>query len=207
MRSQCITQSSVSSLHLTTRKVYRLSNPREVAGKLLQAVKKIAVIGATAILATSCATQPGIKMNDLAQDHPATTRFLAFAESASNGTPAEELIREYYTEKTQAIIAKQIGWYKLAYTSTYQFLKQGECAEIRISKTYGNRIQLDCIGELLVQSVIIDDVVEPAHLQVNMVKQNDQWYFDRAGYLYVDTGVVPNAYNRFGIRFDSELVK
>lgn len=149
---------------------------------------------------------PKYTMDEDTRDHPATQRFIQFAENVKTAESFEELQSDFYTTTTQRQIAKAIGWRKLVYSAPYQMLKNGTCDTITlIPQGTPNRALIDCMGTILVKSMFIEDRVEAVHLRVIMIQQGGAWFFDKAGYVNANTAHPPVSYSRFGMKFKSEL--
>ena len=110
----------------------------------------------------------------------------------------------FYTPTTQQHIAKQLGWRKFLYSSAYKALKNGNCESIEL-KPLGNRVQIDCVGSMVVSSMFLADQQQSLHLRVYMVQQNGQWFMDKAGYAAANLAALPVTYNRAGMKFKSEF--
>lgn len=154
---------------------------------------------------TGCASSPRYEMDDATREHPATKRFIEFAKAAKANESYRPLLPDFYTPKTQKQILELQGWYRVAYTAAYHFLNLGHCDSIRLKKLGLNRAQIDCVGELLVKSFIIPERIEAGHLRVFMRKTNDQWYFERAGYVHIETVFEPSTFVNRGLKFRSDL--
>ena len=155
----------------------------------------------------ACATTPQPKMNEETRTHPATNRFFEYSAASKEADNFKAMLPEFYTAIAQKRIASLKGWYKLSYSSAYQFLKQGECNRIEKKQISSKRVQLDCIGPLVVGSVILPDRTESAHLRVFLDLRNDQWFFDKAGYVHVNSLTQPSSFSRYGMQFSSEIEK
>lgn len=171
--------------------------------------KTFHVVGLTSLLFLSaCATVPEqAKMNEETRAHPATKRFFEYSAASKEAESFKAMLPEFYTAITQKRIASLKGWYKLSYSSAYQFLKQGECNRIEKKQISSRRVQLDCIGPLVVGSVILPDRTESAHLRAFLELRGDQWFFDKAGYAHVNSLTQPPSFSRYGMRFSSDMEK
>lgn len=173
------------------------------AMKLIQTILTLSIV----ILVSSCAVAPPYEMNESTAEHPATQRFIDFANDAAASESYNALLPEYYTPATQKKIAGLKGWYKLSYSSAHQFFRSGSCNRIVLKPKGLNRAQIDCFGEMTISSMIIADRTEESHLRVFMVKKNDAWFIDTAGYIHRQTASTPHTFGRAGIKFSSLLEK
>jgi len=159
----------------------------------------------TALLFVGCSSQlDKPTMDDATRVHPATQRFISFAYKAKTVERYDELVSEFYIPQTQQRIEKLFGWPLFVYSSPFRALKNGHCDSIELTPLE-NRVQIDCLGIMTVQSMILDDHDEPMHLRVYMLQHKGKWYFDRSGYVYADSDSIPVTYGRAGIKFKSTL--
>ena len=167
--------------------------------------KSIAWIAILAFLTGCVSTANLYNMDEATREHPAIERFLAFKTASKTEANYDSLLKEFYTPQTQTQIAMLKGWYKLAYSSAHRFLKDGECETITLTPKHSSRAQLDCTGPLTVNSIILGSNEETGHLRVFMVRQGEQWYLEKAGYVHTNSTVQPITYGRFGLRFESPI--
>ena len=66
------------------------------------------------------------------------------------------------------------------------------------SNLLGNRVQIDCVGSMVVSSMFLADQQQSLHLRVYMVQQNGQWFMDKSGYVAANLATLPVTYNRRG---------
>lgn len=168
--------------------------------------KHIELMAVIALLVSCVNLSNKILMDKETREHAATKKFLAFSANAKTST-YDELAENYYKPSTQKRIISLKGWYKLAYSSAYHFLKEGHCESLALKQISTNRVQVDCIGKLHVKSLLLPERLEEAHLRVNMIKQDNQWFFDKAGYIHTNSHIQPVTYGRFGIKFKSTIEK
>ena len=158
-----------------------------------------------ALILSACTSQlPKYSMDDATSTHPATMRFIAFSEQAKTAEAYDAMLAAFYTPATQAHIAKQLGWRKFLYSSAYRALKNGNCESIEL-KPLGNRVQIDCVGSMVVSSMFVADQQQSLHLRVYMVQQNGQWFMDKSGYATANLATLPVTYNRAGMKFKSDF--
>ena len=158
-----------------------------------------------ALILSACASQlPKYSMGDATSAHPATMRFIAFAEQAKTAATYDDMFETFYTPTTQQHIAKQLGWRKFLYSSAYRALKSGNCESIEL-KPLGSRVQIDCLGSMVVSSMFIADQQQSLHLRVYMVQQKGQWFMDKSGYAAANLATLPVTYNRTGMKFKAKF--
>ena len=158
-----------------------------------------------ALILSACASQlPKYSMGDATSAHPATMRFIAFAEQAKTAATYDDMLATFYTPTTRQHIAKQLGWRKFLYSSAYKALKNGNCESIEL-KPFGNRVQIDCVGSMVVSSMFLADQQQSLHLRVYMVQQNGQWFMDKSGYAAANLATLPVTYNRTGMKFKAKF--
>ena len=158
-----------------------------------------------ALVLSACASQlPKYSMDNATSAHPATQRFIAFSDQAKTAEAYDDMFATFYTPTTQRHIAKQLGWRKFLYSSAYRALKNGNCESIEL-KPLGNRVQIDCIGSMVVSSMFLADQQQSLHLRVYMVQQKGQWFMDKSGYAAANLAALPVTFNRAGMKFKSEF--
>ena len=158
-----------------------------------------------ALVLSACASQlPKYSMDNATSAHPATMRFIAFSDQAKTAEAYDDMFATFYTPTTQQHIAKQLGWRKFLYSSAYRALKNGNCESIEL-KPLGNRVQIDCIGSMVVSSMFLADQQQSLHLRVYMVQQKGEWFMDKSGYVAANLAALPVTFNRAGMKFKSEF--
>ena len=170
-------------------------------------LRSLTLIKATclALILSACASQlPKYSMDDATSAHPATMRFIAFAEQAKTAATYDDMLATFYTPTTRQHIAKQLGWRKFLYSSAYKALKNGNCESIQL-KTLGNRVQIDCVGTMVVSSMFLADQQQSLHLRVYMIQQKQEWFMDKSGYVAANFAILPVTYNSAGMKFKSSL--
>ena len=144
-------------------------------------------------------------MDKATREHPATQAFLDFAAAAEQTDDYVQMLDDHYTAATKERILKTKGWYWLAYSSVFQFVKEGECLSIKTTIVHSRKAKIDCMGNMIARSIYIGDNLEPAHLHVNLVQEGGRWFLDRAGYIHLQTNVSPIGFKRGGLIFESPL--
>jgi hypothetical protein len=170
-------------------------------------LRSLTLIKATclALILSACASQlPKYSMGDATSAHPATMRFIAFAEQAKTAATYDDMFETFYTPTTQQHIAKQLGWRRFLYSSAYKALKNGNCENIQL-KPLGNRVQIDCVGSMVVSSMFLADQQQSLHLRVYMIQQKQEWFMDKSGYVAANFAILPVTYNSAGMKFKSSL--
>jgi|GEM_PF-2521851 len=158
-----------------------------------------------ALVLSACASQlPKYSMDNATSAHPATQRFIAFSDQAKTAEAYDDMFATFYTPTTQRHIAKQLGWRKFLYSSAYRALKNGNCESIEL-KPLGNRVQIDCIGSMVVSSMFLADQQQSLHLRVYMVQQKGEWFMDKSGYVAANLAALPVTFNKAGMKFKSEF--
>ena len=158
-----------------------------------------------ALVLSACASQlPKYSMDNATSAHPATQRFIAFSDQAKTAEAYDDMFATFYTPTTQQHIAKQLGWRKFLYSSAYKALKNGECKSIQL-KPLGNRVQIDCVGSMVVSSMFLADQQQSLHLRVYMIQQNGKWFMDKSGYAAANLATLPVTYNRTGMKFKAKF--
>ena len=158
-----------------------------------------------ALVLSACASQlPKYSMDNATSAHPATMRFIAFSDQAKTAEAYDDMFATFYTPTTQQHIAKQLGWRKFLYSSAYRALKNGNCESIEL-KPLGNRVQIDCIGSMVVSSMFLADQQQSLHLRVYMVQQKGEWFMDKSGYVAANLAALPVTFNKAGMKFKSEF--
>ena len=158
-----------------------------------------------ALVLSACASQlPKYSMDNATSAHPATMRFIAFSDQAKTAEAYDDMFATFYTPTTQQHIAKQLGWRKFLYSSAYRALKSGNCESIEL-KPLGSRVQIDCVGSMVVSSMFVADQQQSLHLRVYMIQQNGEWFMDKSGYVAANFAILPVTYNNAGMKFKSLL--
>jgi hypothetical protein len=158
-----------------------------------------------ALVLSACASQlPKYSMDNATSAHPATQRFIAFSDQAKTADVYDDMFATFYTPTTQQHIAKQLGWRKFLYSSAYRALKNGNCESIEL-KPLGNRVQIDCVGSMVVSSMFLADQQQSLHLRVYMIQQKGEWFMDKSGYVAANFAILPVTYNSAGMKFKSSL--
>lgn len=169
------------------------------------ALAMVLVMSGCATIGLTGASQKQSIMDEATREHPATQAFLEFMADAEQTNNYELMLDKHYTAATKTRILATKGWYRLAYSSAFQFVKEGQCRSITLDVIHTRKAKINCMGEMMARSIYIGDNLEPAHLQVDLVKVKDQWYLERAGYIHLQTNVSPVGFKRAGLTFASPL--
>jgi len=146
-------------------------------------------------------------LDDNIRTHPATKRFIQFAKASKSATNFEELTAQFYLEQTQAKIKTLKGWYRFTYSAAFDALNKGTCQTIKLKEINHQTVQIDCIGTMIVKSIIYKERTEHMHLRSYMILNNEEWYLDKSGLVQSNTVLQPATFLKKGMKFESPLEK
>lgn len=164
----------------------------------------IAIIAITGLVGCATTEAPKFGMDDATSNHPATQRFIDFSAQAKTAESFTDLLELFYTKQTQKKMQTLLGWQSFVYSAPYRALKDGHCDTVRLAPA-GNRVQLDCLGTMIVPSMFLGDQEHRMHLRVFMLEERGRWYLDKSGYVSTSLQEASGSYNRAGLKFKADI--
>ncbi len=164
----------------------------------------IAIIATTGLAGCAATDTPKFAIDDATSKHPATQRFIDFSAQAKTAESFTNLSELFYTKQTQQKMQTLLGWQSFVYSAPYKALKNGHCETIRL-KPIGRRVQLDCLGTMIVPSMFLGDQEHRMHLRVYMLEEQGRWYLDKSGYVSTSLNEASSGYNRAGLKFKADI--
>ena len=90
-------------------------------------------IGSIAIiLLASCATQDQRVVIAEQNNHPAIALFLNYETAVAKADSFNDVIDVFFNPASHATILRSKGWYRLAYSASFDGLKNGRCESIEL---------------------------------------------------------------------------
>ena len=135
-------------------------------------------IGSIAIiLLAACATQDQRVVIAEQNNHPAIALFLNYETAVAKADSFNDVIDDFFNPASHATISRSQGWYRLAYSASFDGLKNGRCESIELLKQGPNFALLSCKGPYKFKSALGLATGETMQIRVNMKQVNGQWYF------------------------------
>ena len=99
-----------------------------------------------------------------------------------------DVIDDFFNPASHATISRSQGWYRLAYSASFDGLKNGRCESIELLKQGSNFALLSCKGPYKFKSALGLATDENMHIRVNMKQVNGQWYFLKSSLTHTMAG-------------------
>lgn len=146
-------------------------------------------IGSIAIiLLAACATQDQRIMIAGQNNHPAIALFLNYETAVAKADSFNDVIDDFFNPASHATILRSQGWYRLAYSASFDGLKNGRCESIELLKQGPNFALLSCKGPYEFKSALGLVTDETMQIRVNMKQVNGQWYFLKSSLTHTMAG-------------------
>ena len=146
-------------------------------------------IGSIAIiLLAGCATQDQRVVIAEQQQHPAIALFLNYETAVAEADSFNDVIKDFFNPALHSTILRSQGWYRLAYSASYQGLKNGRCESIELLRQGPNFALLSCKGPYQFKSALGLATDETMQIRVNMKQINGQWYFYKGALTHTMAG-------------------
>lgn len=129
------------------------------------------------VLLAACATQDQRVVIAEQNNHPAIALFLNYETAVAKADSFNDVIDDFFNPASHAIISRSQGWYRLAYSASFDGLKNGRCESIELLKQGPNFALLSCKGPYKFKSALGLATDETMQIRVNMKRVNGQWYF------------------------------
>ena len=98
------------------------------------------------------------------------------------------MIDDFFNPASHATIIRSQGWYRLAYSASFDGLKNGRCESIELLKQGPNFALLSCKGPYKFKSALGLATDETMQIRVNMKQVNGQWYFLKSSLTHTMAG-------------------
>ncbi len=129
------------------------------------------------ILLAACATQDQRVVIAEQNQHPAIALFLKYETAVAKAESFNDVINDFFNPASHLIISRSQGWYRLAYSASFDGLKNGYCESIELLRQSSNSALLSCKGPYKFKSPLGLATYENMQIRVNMKRVNGQWYF------------------------------
>ena len=140
------------------------------------------------ILLAACATQDQRVVIAEQNQHPAIALFLKYETAVAKSDSFNEVISVFFNPASHATILRSKGWYRLAYSASFDGLKNGRCESIELLRQGPNFALLSCKGPYKFKSALGLTTDEAMQIRVNMKQVNGQWYFLKSSLTHTMAG-------------------
>lgn len=140
------------------------------------------------VLLAACVTQDQRVVIGEQHQHPAIALFLNYESAVAEADSFNDVIDGFFNPASHATISKSLGWYRLAYTASYQGLRNGRCESIELLKQGPNFALLSCKGPYQFKSALGLTTAETMQIRVNMQQVEGQWYFTKSALTHTMAG-------------------